>query len=213
MRTAGLPDVLDRSCAMLEGCLPDVVAVDMPLSYAPIVGRREADRAISRTFGAAGASTHSPSRERPGPTGEALYRTLTGAGYRLATTSRSPGSMTLIEVYPHPAILRLMGSPVRLAYKVTRASKYWPTERPDERRRRLRKNMSALWAALRTRIVDLPRVLSAERLPKQSEDMLDAAVSGWVGIRYLEGRAEPYGDVDAAIWVPMADAPATIGGQ
>ena len=36
---------------------------------------------------------------------------------------------------------------------------------------------------------------------KRWEDAVDALVAAWVGIRYLEGTAEPYGDATAAIWI------------
>ena len=44
----------------------DLVAVDMPLSRRPIIGRRACDDEVSRRYGAKGAGTHSPSHERPG---------------------------------------------------------------------------------------------------------------------------------------------------
>jgi predicted RNase H-like nuclease len=37
---------------------------------------------------------------------------------------------------------------------------------------------------------------------KTYEDALDALVSAWVGMKYLEGNATPYGDSTAAIWIP-----------
>tara|TARA_B100002003_G_scaffold148670_1_gene137814 strand:+ start:724 stop:861 length:138 start_codon:yes stop_codon:yes gene_type:complete len=37
---------------------------------------------------------------------------------------------------------------------------------------------------------------------KTYEDGIDALVCAWVGIEYLRGAATPYGDDDAAIWIP-----------
>ena len=37
---------------------------------------------------------------------------------------------------------------------------------------------------------------------KAFEDALDAIVCAWVAICVLEGRAEPYGDEESAIWIP-----------
>jgi len=37
---------------------------------------------------------------------------------------------------------------------------------------------------------------------KRYEDALDGLVSAWVGIEYLEGRAQAYGHATAAVWVP-----------
>ena len=68
------PDVgaLPAACRQLAGREPDVVAVDMPLSREPIVGRRVSDRAVSSAFGARKAATHSPSALRPGALADAL---------------------------------------------------------------------------------------------------------------------------------------------
>jgi predicted RNase H-like nuclease len=93
----------------LGGALPDVVAIDMPLSEDLIVGRRASDQAISRRFGKAGCSTHSPSMVRPGELGRELQRRVEGHGYRLVTSLRASEPFSLVEVYPHPALLRLMG--------------------------------------------------------------------------------------------------------
>jgi predicted RNase H-like nuclease len=38
---------------------------------------------------------------------------------------------------------------------------------------------------------------------KRYEDALDALVCAWVGMEYLAGRAVPYGDDQAAIWIPV----------
>jgi predicted RNase H-like nuclease len=61
-------------------------------------------------------------------------------------------------------------------------------------------------ACLRSRIdVDLKidRTVKASRA-KAWEDVIDAIICCWVGLEWLADRAEPYGDEDAAIWVPMA---------
>jgi hypothetical protein len=50
----------------------DVVAVDMPLSRVPILGRRASDNAVSAAYGAKQCGTHSPSLTRPGPLSDAL---------------------------------------------------------------------------------------------------------------------------------------------
>jgi predicted RNase H-like nuclease len=38
---------------------------------------------------------------------------------------------------------------------------------------------------------------------KPYEDKLDALISALVGVCILEGKAEPLGDDDCAIWVPI----------
>lgn len=201
--------VIRKAAFLLGGSMPEVVAVDMPLASVPISSRREADGAISREFGGAGCSTHSPSAVRPGPIGERLHRDVTGAGYHLATDdNRRPGP-TLIEVYPHPAILRLLGLEYRLPYKAGKAAKYWPGIGREERRVRLLETLRRLATGLGREIAGLPDVL-ADVGPRTSlksiEDMLDAAVCAWVGMCYLNGTAEPFGDEHAAIWVPRTGA-------
>ena len=44
------------------------------------------------------------------------------------------------------------------------------------------------------------------RTLKQIEDAIDALICCWVGLRWLKGAAEPYGDVNSAIWVPLPAA-------
>ena len=48
------------------GRTPEVVALDIPLSPAPIIGYREADRQIARRYSRMGAAVHSPNKK---PTG------------------------------------------------------------------------------------------------------------------------------------------------
>jgi len=38
---------------------------------------------------------------------------------------------------------------------------------------------------------------------KTYEDRLDAVISAWTGMKFFMGEAEPFGDSDAAIWVPI----------
>ena len=59
-------ELLGAAERLLGGERVTVVSVDMPLSNVDIVGRREADNAISRAFGGRGCGTHSPNLDRPG---------------------------------------------------------------------------------------------------------------------------------------------------
>ncbi|GAK70677.1 hypothetical protein RRU01S_13_00150 [Agrobacterium rubi TR3 = NBRC 13261] len=90
------------------GSSPDVVAIDMPLSVMPIVGRRVSDNLISSLYGARGGGTHTPSATRPGKISDDLRAGFDAAGYRLAVTSLR--GRDLIEVYPHPALIELAGA-------------------------------------------------------------------------------------------------------
>ena len=211
---AGLPgtglrpdaSALLASARALAGRPADLVAIDMPLGHDPVVGRRESDNAISRTYGGRRAGTHTPNAERPGRISDELRAGFEAVGHRLCTTSLvRPG---LIEVYPHPALIELTAAPMRLQYKAGKAAAYWPGVPPLERRARL----FGIWAGI---VAHLDRVIAgagaALPLPgdgargaalKAFEDKLDAVVCVFVAIRVLQGRARAYGDARAAIWVP-----------
>lgn len=182
-----------------------VIAVDMPLSREPIVGRRPADRAISSAYGARKCATHSPTKERPGPISEAIREEANSLRYCLATTIRQRPTQALLEVYPHPAILSLTGAPCRVPYKVQRTAKYWPNMTPTERRQTVAGQLTFILNHLKA--VFAPFVLAVEEnaptpMLKRIEDAVDALVCCWVGSRWLDGAAVPYGDENSAIWVP-----------
>ena len=53
----------------------------------------------------------------------------------------------------------------------------------------------------------LPETSAPTRQLKSFEDQLDAVVCAWSSICALEGRAVPFGDAQAAVWIPVrADA-------
>ncbi len=205
------PDVraLLDSAHKLAGAPVDVVAIDMPIATVPIVGRRKADNCISATFGGRGCSTHSPSASRPGPLGEFLSDEFKRAGYSIAHAAEAAGMpMRLVEVYPHPALLVLLNCQFRVPYKVGKSKSYWPACNIRERISALLNEFQAIKQAL-TRLVGptgltLPNANDVSTLAslKCYEDALDALVSAWVGTRYVEGNAVPYGDATAAIWCP-----------
>ena len=183
-----------------------VVSVDMPLSNTRITGRRAADRAISTKFGRYGCSTHTPSATRPGKLSEKLRKSLAGLGYRLAVSEREASAV--IEVYPHPALLRLLQRTYRVPYKVGNSLKYWPGLSRNQRSDQLIEEFGLIYAELTGVIQGIPDFLPASPYGgslaslKRYEDALDALICAWVGTRYLDNRAHPYGDQDAAIWVP-----------
>ena len=193
---------------LLGGERVTVVSVDMPLSNTRIARRREADRAISREFGRYGGGTHTPSATRPGVLSDQLRESLAGLGYRLAVSE--PDTYTVIEVYPHPALLCLLERTYRVPYKVGNSLKYWPELSRNERADRLIKKFRLIYAGLSDVIHGIPDFLPASPYGgslaslKRYEDALDALVCAWAGTRYLEDRTEHFGDQDAAIWVPSS---------
>jgi predicted RNase H-like nuclease len=186
-----------------------VVAVDMPMATISFETRREADSAISKAFGGRGCATHSPNAARPGTLGASLSRQLSAEGIPLATTSHvHPDLPRAIEVYPHPALLALLGRDYRVPYKVSKSIKYWKGTSIAERIARLLVEFREIQAALELSLgkvpIDLPGAEGVTTLSslKSYEDALDAVVCAWVGMHFVNGTAAAYGDDVAAIWVP-----------
>ena len=205
----GVPEparLLKAAEKLLSGERVSVVSVDMPLANTPITGRRECDNAVSRKFAKKGCGTHSPINGRPGEISGQMRESLVGLGYSLEVSKPDEG--TVIEVYPHPALLSLLNRDYRVPYKVSRSLKYWPSLSVQERADHLVGEFKSIYAGVSSELHGLP----CEFLPsppykslsflKRYEDALDALVCAWVGTSYLEGRADHYGDADAAIWIP-----------
>lgn len=198
---------LVSAAARLAGRVPDLVAVDMPMMDAPIIARRAADNAINRAYAGRGAGTHSPTLDRPGAVGRALETALSAAGYPLATQGiRIP---CRIEIYPHPALIELLGATYRLPYKAGNTGKYWPGRPLVERRRLLFGTWATIVAALdgvltgSADLLALPPVDARGRSLKAFEDRLDAVVAAHAGAMALDGRARAFGDMASAVWVPV----------
>jgi predicted RNase H-like nuclease len=106
----------------------------------------------------------------------------------------------MIEVYPHPALVRLCGAAERLPYKAKAGFSV------DVRRQAFADIVDALKREMDGVPVDtlLPGANASRRDWKACEDALDALVCCWIGLEYLSQRAIPYGDRDAAVWVPAA---------
>lgn len=198
------------SSSALAGAPVDLVAIDMPLARRPITCRREADDAVSRAYGARKCGTHTPNPARPGAVSEDLRTAFEAAGFSLCTADLLlPG---LLEVYPHPALVELAGAAERLPYKQGKTRAYWPGLTPPERRVRLFDEWTAIVELLDREIAGVSSALQLPDLAapgwalKAFEDCVDAVVCAWVGACALEGRAIPFGDHEAAIWVPRAGA-------
>lgn len=200
------PPMLLATALEICGRPIDLVAVDMPLAYSPIVGRRAADTAVSRSYGGRGCGTHSPSELRPGRISDDLRLSFANAGYSLCTEAlATPG---LIEVYPHPALVELASASYRLPYKAGNVRRYWPPFNPSERRLLLYEQWRTIIGLLEMEIEGVSAALpdlapnAMGREMKAYEDKLDAVVCAWVAVCALEGRAKPFGDDESAIWIP-----------
>ncbi|MBS1167020.1 MAG: hypothetical protein H6R00_3045 [Proteobacteria bacterium] len=203
------PAALISAAARLAGRTPDLVAVDMPMMDAPILARRAADNAINRAYAGRGAGTHSPTVIRPGAVGRALEAGLSAAGYPLATLDIRPPCR--IEIYPHPALIELLGAAYRLPYKAGNTGKYWRALPLAERRLRLYRVWATIVAALEgvlagsSDFLALPPADARGRRLKVFEDRLDAVVATHVGTMALDGQARPYGDAASAVWVQFEE--------
>lgn len=206
------PDVqqlLAASSQLLENQQVNLVTVDMPVSNVPITGYRMAEREIARGFSKYGCAAHAPSASRPGKISEAYTDTLAGLGFELGVNNTQPGTLNrLLEVYPHPALMRLMEADYRLEYKAAKTSRYWPDLEVEQRKQKLFYIYKCILAKLAQTITNVPDFLPADFSGqtfsnlKRYEDAIDALVCGWVGIQYLQGKAKAYGDETGAIWVP-----------
>jgi predicted RNase H-like nuclease len=185
-----------------------VAAVDMPLSKVPITGRRIADNALTSAFIRMKCGVHTPNPERPGEAGRAISEGFAACGFELATTAPHGAGPYLIEVYPHAAIIALLGLKERLEYKVARARQFWPECDAAGRAAKIKAALKRILRALRREIRNIPSLpvggTAAELKP--FEDAIDALVCCWVGMQFLAGRARGYGDATAAIWAPKYDA-------
>jgi predicted RNase H-like nuclease len=188
----------------------DLVAIDMPLSMVPIVGRRISDNLISSLYGSRHAGTHTPSSIRPGKLSDQLRVGFDEIGFPLLTSRSSIPA--LIEVYPHPALIELAAAARRLPYKHGKAGKYWPEDTPAGRRQRLFGVWTQIVGLLDKRIEGVAAALPMPTLDcrghemKAFEDSLDAVICAWVGTCVLDGKARPYGDTESAIWIPQLSA-------
>lgn len=197
------PRSLIDAAAAFAGADIDIVAIDMPLSNTPILGRRASDNMVSSLYGSRHAGTHTPSVIRPGKLSDDLRIGFEDVGYPLLTSGKADRS--LIEAYPHPALIELAAAEKRLPYKHSKARKYWPEDSPERRRR----NLFEVWAQILGLLdAEIEGVATALLMPRSTcrghemkafEDSLDAVICAWVGTCVLDGRAKPYGDQDSAI--------------
>jgi predicted RNase H-like nuclease len=212
----------------LGGRLPDLIALDMPLSRVMITKRRRSDELGSQRFGAQKCATHSPLIHRPGDVGRRLQADCEARGYGLITSAPIPHTRSLAEVYPHPALLCLTRADERLRYKVAKTRTYWPNKKPEERlslvKRELRAIVRALDGVIAGVRLEIDRQFDLEGAKgfsalKPLEDTIDAIVAAWVGVTILEGAAEAFGDENSAIWIPretwtmVQGSPATLAGE
>ncbi len=151
-------------------------------------------RQIARHFGGAGCATHSPTVGRPGRVGRDFQAALEATGFRLATAHDCVVAGSLVEVYPHPALLRLMKTARRVPYKVGKTGSYWPGRPHAEQVAlvraelwRIAERLDTLVAGTRTRFEALVNGHWTLTGLKPAEDVLDAIILARVGVVALAG--------------------------
>jgi predicted RNase H-like nuclease len=137
-----------------------------------------------------------------------FVRQFAESGFRCDFGRLKQGN-SLIEVYPHVALLALANSARRLPYKAQKTNNYWRKASIEERRRNLLTQWVRILALLRRHIdgidLKLPKVeRTSFSALKPYEDQIDALVCAWIGALYIERKASPLGDVHSAIWIPTA---------
>jgi hypothetical protein len=112
--------------ALLDGAV-GTMTVDMSVSLDPFDSRRIADNLVSSASGYCGCGTHTPNKDRPGQLGADVTRSFAERGYEVVGSDSVPGvGRGRVEVYPHPALLVLLGTDYRVKYQAGKARKFWP---------------------------------------------------------------------------------------
>ncbi len=188
-----------------------VVAIDAPLQVPNETGRRPCEAALQREYGSRQAGPHPSNRSLLVKTsgtirGEVLMERLAelGFGGPWAGSKR-----TVLEVYPHPAIIETFGLPERLVYKAKRGVSV------DRRRQGLRTLAQLIdsLAAASPPLIAPPLTFGDDvrgAALKTVEDMLDARLCAWVASVWgrERGRIRLFGDPDTGhIAVPMGRPP------
>jgi len=171
-----------------------VVSIDASLI---VRTRRGNERAISQTFGARGASCHSTNRGRQHfDSGGRLVEKL-GFAHFIPFEGPMRGGQWVIEVYPHPAMLRLFNLDWIIRYKKGKVAE----KRGGlvELQQRL-KTLACLEdsEALSTLLEQDPAARRGNSL-KELEDLLDAtfcAYLAWHNSRWGAERNDCFGDLE-----------------
>lgn len=201
-------EIIDWIEAHIYG--PATIAIDAPLQVPNETGRRPCESELHREYGSRKAGPHSSNRTRLLAThgqirGEVLATRLGGLG---CGGPWSGSDRTLLEVYPHPAIVEAFGLSERLAYKAKRGVSV------DGRRTGLR-TLARLIASLSDASPPLcaPQIVIGDDVRgaalKAVEDMLDARVCAWVAAVWNteRGRIRLFGNSDTGhIAVPIGRA-------
>jgi predicted RNase H-like nuclease len=177
-----------------------VIGIDMPTIVHNATGARAAERDLAAAFRHAHAGPHPANRSRPvfadGGRASRLIATLASEGVVEALDVAPDDARTIaLEVFPHPAHVRLFGLDRVFRYK--KKSRPWP-------------DVLAEWARYRAALASLagadPPLRLDERIPervtaeryKRWDDSLDAITCAYVAAyvhRHGIARCSVYGDL------------------
>lgn len=183
-----------------HACDDTVLAIDCSLVVGNRTGQRPCERQVASAFGRYHASCHTTNKGRPyWETGPRLVRSLARVGFGHGLPIQSAQGRRgrwLIEVYPHPAMVRLFGLDRILKYKkgnvgerragladLARRTATLPALRPN----------ALLGALLKRPLADVKG-----KALKRHEDTLDAvfcAYLAWHCWRWGERRNEVFGNL------------------
>jgi predicted RNase H-like nuclease len=187
---------------------PAILAVDAPLEVPNETGRRAGENEVASVYGGRKAGPHSSNRSlfmrRYGRIrGEDLAARFADLGFGGPWAG---ADRTLLEIYPHPAIIEAFDLSERLLYKAK------PGLGPEGRRTGLR-NLGRLLAALEHADPPMigPEIAVGDdvrgRGAKAIEDRMDARVAAWVAAvwaRHGTDRMRLFGDPEQGhIAVPI----------
>lgn len=189
------------------GARPGVVAIDAPLVVRNAAGMRACEKAVSRAFGAFGASCHASSRARPQfdpPRAEVLARRR---GWRADPDPLAVGTghgPVAIEVYPHAAMVGLFALGSVLPYKA-KAGRTVDLRRAAmlevlhhlETVPELRLDEHPRWQSLREAVEGATRHVDLERVEDEGDAVLCAHLA-WLWA-HRPTAVQVYGDADGFI--------------
>ncbi len=182
-----------------------VVAIDASLIVRNESGQRACETLIGRTFGRFGASCHSTNRSRPHwDSGVRLVSYLERAGYEHGLPlekMKGRSGRRLVEVYPHPAMVRLFGLDRILRYKkgAVGARRAGLAELQEHLARLIDPAVGLAGSLTLTRLLGEDLTVLKGSTLKAHEDRLDAvfcAFLAWHIWRWGAARNEVFGDLD-----------------
>jgi len=190
-----------------------VIAIDAPLIVVNVSGQRPCETEIGRRFGGNHASAHTSNLALfPDPGGVRLARALLEKGFehpRESLPAADLAAKLMVEVYPHPAQIRLFDLKTILKYKKGRvASRRAALE---DYRTRLKASLDENGfrdTGISIKFFAQPIGSLKGKTLKEYEDQLDAVFCALLAFRlwtYGWDRSEMIGDLEAGyIVVPTA---------